>query len=129
MSAKPPSQVLEASEATELPLDSGRQLLVRPRVHEGAGGAESLEVRSPDGDVELRVLLTDDGPVLRFDGSCIELSATDLLKLECARFELDASESVAVRSGGGMTLDSVEEMRINVSDADFKVTSRIIWLN
>lgn len=124
MRPKSQTQVL-SPDAPDLTLQSGREV----RVTRDAGSGESLEVRGPGGEVELRVRLTDDGPVLRLEGPRIELSATDLLKLECRRFELDATEDVAIRSGGELTLDSVDDLRIHVSDADFKVKSRIIWLN
>ena len=124
MRPKPQSQVLSA-EAPDLALESGREV----RVRKDASGGETLEVRGPGGEVELRVALTADGPVLRLEGPRIELSATDLLKLECRRFELAATEDVSIKAGGELTLESVEEMRVHVSDADFKVKSRIIWLN
>lgn len=86
-------------ELARVSLPSGRELLVR------GGSEESIEVRSPDGLVELSVVLTPEGPVLRFSGARVELSA-GTLALHADNIEIGARELASVTSGGEVVVQA-----------------------
>jgi hypothetical protein len=84
-------------------LPSGRSVVVRL-----AGGAEELEIRSPRGDVEVRVVLTDEGPVVRLSGARLELDAAETVAVNCRRFEVRAEGDICL-DGATIRLNSPEE--------------------
>jgi len=89
----------------EIELESGRVIAVDEET-------EVLEVRSKDGELELRVELTEAGPVLR---------------MNAVRMEIAAEEAVHV-SAPKIELKSTEETQIS-SDGDVRVEGEMIWLN
>jgi hypothetical protein len=104
------------------PLPSGRSVLLRID-----GGHEELEVRSPEGGVELTVLLTADGPVVRLRGARLELEALDAIALRCRRLEVSASEGTHLHSGGEVRITG-QEMRVR-TQGDIHMDGDIIRLN
>ena len=60
---------------------------------------EQIEVRSPQGEVEVRIVMTEDGPVLSLRGARLEIDSTDTVALRCKRFEIEASEGIALQGG------------------------------
>src|SRR5579859_547084 len=74
------STPVETRPATERNLPSGRSVVVRVD-----GGKEELEVRSPNGDVEVRITLTDAGPVVSVRGARLELESPDAVSVNCRR--------------------------------------------
>ena len=97
MSAKSKEQLkLQTEEATdrrEVYLREGRTLSV-----ESVGSDELVEVRSSSGQVELRIRLTEEGPVLQ---------------MESARLELKASETLQLSSDNEIKADAEGEVRVN----------------
>ncbi len=83
-------------------LPSGRSVVVRL-----AGGAEELEIRSPQGAVEVRILLTDSGPVVRLSGARLELDAAETVAVSCRRFEVRAEGDICL-DGAMIRLNSPE---------------------
>jgi len=65
--------------------------------------ADLLTVRSPRGEVVLRVEVTDSGPVLHFRSAAIDVCATDRLELSGA--------AVAIRSAGDIDVECSGAMR------------------
>jgi hypothetical protein len=105
------------------PLPSGRRLVVTAALE-----GEELEVRSPDGLAELRITLTDAGPVIRISGARLELDATDTVAIRGRRVEVEATEEAEVRTGGDLKLRSAGEMNLRASE-DVVVRGEIIRLN
>jgi hypothetical protein len=98
-------------------LPSGRSVVVRTGV-----GREELEVRSPAGEVEVVIVLTDDGPIVRLAGARLELDAVDTIALRCRNLEVAADETVAVtgqemnvRTRGDICLDG-DYIRLNCAE-------------
>ncbi|MCH9688465.1 MAG: hypothetical protein K0V04_43950 [Deltaproteobacteria bacterium] len=92
-----PADAPPAAEARPLPplarTPSGRLL----RALDGARG-ETLEIRDPEGRLELRVRLTEDGPVVEIDAVRLDLKATRTIAMDCDRFAVRARRSVDLRS-------------------------------
>jgi phage gp45-like len=84
-------------------LPSGRSVVVRL-----AGGAEELEIRSSRGDVEVRIVLTEAGPVVRLCGARLELDAAETVAVNCRRFEVRATDDICL-DGATIRLNSPEE--------------------
>src|SRR6516162_3605172 len=69
-----------AERARQLP--SGRSVLVKVTPE-----CEELEIRDAEGQVEVCVILTGAGPVVRIRGGRLELDAADTVALRCRRFD------------------------------------------
>jgi phage gp45-like len=114
MSAKPKEQLTletqtdEASERRELYLREGRTLSV-----ESVGGDELVEVRSASGQVELRIRLTEEGPVLQIESARLQLKASEAVEIESKRIELRATETVQLSSDNEVKVDADGEVRVN----------------
>jgi phage gp45-like len=93
-----------------------------------AEGDEVVEIRSPGGMVELRVRLTEEGPVLQLDGVKLEVKAAESVDIECQRFSVKASEKAEISSGGDLEVRADKEMSLESTD-DLTVRGKIIHLN
>lgn len=87
-------------------LSHGRRLLVRL-----GGEGDEIEVRGPDGVVELAITLTAAGPVLRLSAARLELAAEEVA-VDCERLKLNARDAVSLKSEGELEIESAEEMRL-----------------
>ncbi len=82
-------------------------------------------MRSPQGDIEVQILLTNEGPLLRLGGVRLELETIESIALRCKRFEVMAGDMVSLRSGGQIEAKAESDMRLNGErlffncDADF----------
>jgi len=112
MSAKPKEQLKHQAEETsdrrEIYLREGRTLSV-----EGAGTDELVEIRSSSGQVELRIKLTEDGPVLQVESARLELKASEAVSIESKRVEIKATETLELASGNEIKVDGEGEVRVN----------------
>jgi hypothetical protein len=82
------------SDARTLYLRDGRRVVVRER-----GGDQLLELTSESGLVELRVLVTESGPVLQFEGARMMLRATEAIALDAKHIAIRGSETVEIEGG------------------------------
>jgi len=112
MSAKSKEQLkLQTEEATdrrELYLREGRTLSI-----ESAGSDELVEVRSSSGQVELRIRLTEEGPVLQMESARLELKASEAVEIHSRRIELKATETLQLSSDNEIKADAEGEVRVN----------------
>ena len=91
------------------------------------GGVEELEVRSPTGEIEVRVAFTEAGPVLHLRAASIELEAADAVSLECRRLEVRTTEEVHLHSDEQIRLTG-QEMRVR-TEGDVHLNGDVIRLN
>lgn len=119
MSAKSEEDLEELSEETsdrrEIYLQDGRTLRVEP-----SGTGELVEIRSSSGQVELRIKLTEDGPVLQMESARLQLKASEAVEIESKRVEIRATETVQ--------LASKDEIKVD-AEGDVRVNGKTIWLN
>lgn len=113
----------ERADERSLYLEHGRTLAVTSQ-----GLSQLIEVRAASGQIELRIRMTEDGPVLQLDGVKLEVKAEDSIALQCTKFTVDAAESVDIVSQGTLQVASKEEMKIE-SEKDVRVRGEKIWLN
>ena len=107
----------------EIQLDSGRQVVIHSNEHE-----ELLEVVETEGEVLLKVRLTDAGPVISVKGAHLELKSAETLTLESKKIKIKAEEGVGIESRGGLAIDSSKEIGIR-SDDEIRVVGKMIHLN
>lgn len=98
-----------AESLLERDLPSGRRLVIR-----SADGAETIEVQSPQRHVEVSILLTEDGPVIRASAQRLEMDAAEDVSVDCKRFEVRAQE-MDVLATGPIRLDG-EFLYLNCDD-------------
>ena len=68
---------VETETTRERSLPSGRSVVVKV-----TKAGEELQVRSPSGEVEVRITLGDNGPVVHLSGGRLELEALDTIALD-----------------------------------------------
>jgi len=104
-----PAAELELEAIFELP--SGRSIACE----EGDRGGELLTIRSREGKVELEVLLTEAGPVLRFEAAQMQLRSAGTIRADCETFEVVAREHILQHAGGHLR---------QAADGDVSVTAK-----
>src|SRR5688500_8840658 len=92
----------------EVPLPSGRSVTVR-----AGGGREVLEVRAAGGAVEVEVVLTDEGPVVRLSGARLEIASPAAVRVDCRRLELRAAEGLSLESDADVRLRAGGDVHLN----------------
>src|SRR4051812_23691538 len=112
MSAKSKEELEELSEETsdrrEIYLREGRTLSV-----EQSGTEELVEIRSSSGQVELRIKLTEEGPVLQVESARLQLKASEAVEIESKRVEIRATETVHLASKDEVKVEAEGEVRVN----------------
>lgn len=58
---------------------------------------ELVEIRAASGRLELRIRLTDDGPVLEMDAVALKLRASESVDVECGEFRVTARDDVRLQ--------------------------------
>ncbi|QDU62635.1 hypothetical protein Pan216_35020 [Planctomycetes bacterium Pan216] len=104
------------------PLPSGRTLAVRLN-----DSQEQIEVVSPQGEVEVRIVMTDEGPVVKLCGVRLEIEAEETVAVNCRNFEVNAEERAAIVSGGPVRVTG-DEMRVRTRQ-DVHMNGAFIRLN
>ena len=104
-------------------LDSGRQVLVRSDQE-----AEYIEIMEPNGEITLKVRMTDDGPVVSVHGARLELTSSETIALEAKKIAIRAEEEAVFESKGRLDMDAKKKMNIQCDD-DIKLVGKIIHLN
>lgn len=92
------------------------------------GAEDVVEIRASSGAVELRVRITEDGPVLSMEAVKLELRGTESVAVECKTFKVDAAEGVEVATRGELRMHSEKDMTVE-STGDIRINGKTIWLN
>lgn len=116
-------QVEEQADERTVYLNNGRTLAI-----ESQPTSEIIEIRASSGQVELRVKLTEDGPVLQLDGVKLEVTSESSIAMACEEFSVSAKKSVNLASQTGVRVQSEGEIQIE-STQDVRVKGEKIWLN
>ena len=113
----------ETGETRELYLRDGRTLTVS-----ATGSDELVEIRAASGQVEVRIRMTEQGPVLQLEAVRLKLKATEAVEVETRRFAVKAEESIALASEGELALESSGETKVT-AEGDVRVVGKTINLN
>lgn len=102
-----PKLATKQPESQVIALDRGRRL----ELQRSADG-EVVEIRAESGQLELRVVLTPEGPVLQLDAVKLALEASETVSINCKNLEVKASEDVSV-----------------TAENDTRIVGKMIYLN
>jgi len=104
-------------------LQNSRTITVTP-----AEDHDLIEIHGNGGQVELRVKLTPEGPILQMESIRLSLKSSEAVSVECKTFEVRATDGVDVHSDSGMQLSGQADVRVN-ANGDVIVTGEKILLN
>ena|SRR5687767_12371907 len=90
----------------ELYLRDGRKVVVSE-----TGADQLVEIRSESGMLELRIKLTEEGPVLQMEAVRMQLKATESVEIESKRVAITATEQVAVNAEN-VSVDADKDVRV-----------------
>ena len=127
--ASPKQTAVVAAEASpaakddRLTLRGGRQ--IRVTAHDDS---ELVEITAPGGEVELRVVITENGPVLRLDSVKLAIHAVESVDVQCKKFSVEAAESIELSSEGELAVESEKELRVTSTD-DVRIRGKLVYLN
>lgn len=113
----------ETSEGREVYLQGGRTLRVASQ-----GSEELVEIRAASGQLELRIRLTEQGPVLQMEAVRMQLRATEALELEARQVTVKAEDKLALASEGELRVESKGETKVE-AEGDVRVVGKTIHLN
>lgn len=117
-----PNQEPLVAAAAERVLPSGRSVVVRL-----SGRNEELEIRSPRGEVEVCITLTDAGPVVKLRGARLELESPDAVAIACRRFEVQTTEGTRLDNAGDVQITG-RELHVQTT-SDIHMNGGVIRLN
>ena len=127
MSASKSGVVSQKSERAVSPdavgLAHGRLLTV-----DSAGAEQFVEIRASSGIVELRVKITENGPVLLIEGVRISLKAAEAVHVDCPRFTVTASHSIEMASQGTIQVSGEGDVCVDAK-GEVHVKGEMIHLN
>lgn len=102
-------------------LPSGRSLVLRT---EAAG--EEIEIRSGRGEVEVKIVLTAEGPVVTLGSGRLVFDSPDV-SFRCQSFAVQAAQEVTLNSQGGVSIKA-NELRAETAQ-DIHLNGAYIRLN
>ena len=82
----------ETAETEEVRLRDGRKLVV--------SDGQLVEIRNESGLVEIRIQLTEQGPVLQVEAARMQLKASESVQIESKKIELKSEEGTEIESEG-----------------------------
>ena len=118
----PATAETEETDTREVYLRDGRKLVVTD-----TGADQLVEIRSGSGMVEIKIRLTEEGPVLQMESARLSLKATEAVEIESRRVAIKGTEEVAIE-GGGVKVEAEQEVEID-AEGDVRVVGKIIHLN
>src|SRR5689334_3125594 len=89
----------EVSDEREVYLRDGRKLVVSEQA-----GESLVEVRSQSGMLEVRIRLTEQGPVLQMETARMQLKASEAVEIQSERVEI---------KGGAIKVSAEEDLEID----------------
>ncbi len=112
----------EVAEGRQVYLRDGRTLTVS-----ASGVDELVEIRSSSGMVELRVKLTEQGPVLQLEAVRLQLKASEAVEIESKHVAIKATEGMEIAT---TELDIAAEADVKVeAKGEVRINGKMIWLN
>src|SRR5688500_852691 len=99
----------EVKDEREVYLRDGRTLKVTD-----AGTDQLVEIRSESGQLELRIKLTEDGPVLQMDAVKLQLKASESVEIDAKKVAINGTEQLELH-GGEVQLKADEELKVDAT--------------
>lgn len=83
------------TEGQEVRLRDGRKIVVSE-----TGTDQLVEIRNESGMVEIRIQLTEQGPILQVEAARMQLKASESVQIESKRVEIRSEEETEIESEG-----------------------------
>jgi hypothetical protein len=112
----------ETEDKREVYLKDGRTLVVSD-----VGTDQLVEIRNESGMVELRIQLTEQGPILQMESVRLQLKASEAVEIESPTVAITGTEKLEL-AGGKIEVEAEEEVEIE-GKGDVRVKGKMIWLN
>lgn len=109
--------------AHSLDLQNDRTLTVTPS-EEG----DLVEIHAAGGQLELRIRITPEGPVLQMESVRLSLNASKSVDVNCESFEVRATDSVDIHTDGTMQLSGKADVKVDAA-GNVIVKGEMIYLN
>jgi hypothetical protein len=129
MSGSPKEKLQHRTEETtetesdrEVYLRDGRKLVVSE-----AGNDQLVEIRNESGMLEVRIRLTEEGPVLQMESARLSLKASEAVEIESKRVEIKGSEKLDL-NGGAIEVKGEQDVKVT-ADGEVHVVGTMIYLN
>ena len=87
----------EVEQGQEVYLRDGRKLIVSEQA-----GDQLVEIRNESGMVEVRIRLTEEGPVLQMEAARLQLKATEAVSIESKKVDIKSSEEMTLTAQGDL---------------------------
>lgn len=110
------------TEDREVYLRDGRKIVLSEQ-----GSEQLVEIRNESGMLEVRIRLTEAGPVLQMESARLSLKATEALEIESKRVEIRGTETLEL-SGGGIQITGEQDVKVN-AEGEVHVVGKMIYLN
>lgn len=117
-----PEETTETEGEREVFLKGGKKLVVSDQ-----GADQLVEIRNESGMLELRIKLTEQGPVLQMESVRLQLKASEAVEIESNRVEIKGTEQVAIE-GGKVAVASEEDTTVDAK-GEVRVSGKMIYLN
>ncbi|HUQ02848.1 MAG TPA: hypothetical protein VM261_10155 [Kofleriaceae bacterium] len=95
----------EETDSREVYLREGRTLTVSQQA-----GQELVEIRGSSGMLEVRILLTEHGPVLQMESARLQLKATEAVEIEAPALNVTTTEAIKLETKGEMKIQAEGEI-------------------
>jgi hypothetical protein len=125
MSADPKAKLAAqvADEPRQVYLRDGRTLTV-----DDTGSDQLVEIRAASGALELRIQLTEAGPVLQMESVRLQLRATEAVEIASKRVEITATEGMGIKSGGELQVSGEADVKVDAK-GEVRINGAMIYLN
>ena len=98
----------EETDSREVYLREGRTLTVTQQ-----GGEELVEIRGSSGMLEVRIRLTEHGPVLQMESARLQLKATEAVEVEAPALNVRTTEAITMETKGEVKVQAEGEIDID----------------
>ena len=110
------------TEEREVYLRDGRKLVVGEK-----GADQMVEIRNESGMLEVRIVLTEQGPVLQMESARLSLKAAESVEIESKRVEIKGTEKLAIE-GGEIQVKGEQDVKVT-AEGEVHVVGTMIYLN
>ncbi|MBK9030199.1 MAG: hypothetical protein IPL61_02470 [Myxococcales bacterium] len=117
------TEATDGVETRQLYLRDGRTLTVS-----GQATEELVEIHASSGMLELRIKMTEQGPILQMESVRLQLKATESVDIETKQFTVKAEQSAMIESGGEIRLAGEADVRVD-ANGEVHVKGKMIYLN
>ena len=117
------TEATDSVETRQLYLRNGRTLTVS-----GRGAEELVEIHASSGMLELRIKMTEQGPVLQMESVRLSLKAAESVDVEAKQFNVKTEEGVNVTSKGDIKLTGEADVRVD-ANGEVRINGKMIYLN